>query len=148
MSCLCLLACIFEKKPHKKLSESTQLYSPHDLVKIDGKIWTFIRYLANGNCLLYYHENLDGKFITTFGLFHLNANGDFIQLPFANGVDKIETAHDHAPEICENRVEVRLTNNRRIDVCVRDEFVLQAGKYECLGQLLYYDNWCPINQIK
>jgi len=135
MFCLCLFACMFEKKPHEKLSESTHLYSPNDLVKIDGKIWTFIRYLANGNCLLYYHENLDGKFITTFGLFHLNANGDFIQLPFANGVNKIETEHDHAPEICENYVQVQLFNGKRISLYMK-------------RNSLVYDNGCSISIIK
>lgn len=148
----CFIACFVggNPMPHKKLSECSRShsYSPNQLIKIDGKIWTFIRYLSNGKCLMYSYEKCAGKFITRFGLFHLNVMGDFIQFPFADGVDKIETAHDHAPKICENRVEVRLTNERRIDVCVRDEFVLQAGKYKHLGQSLYYDNHCSINQIK
>jgi hypothetical protein len=60
--------------------------------------------------------------------------GDFIQLSFADGVDKIETAHDHAPEICDNYVQVELINGKRVDV-----YLSQNS--------LFYDNYCSITQI-
>jgi hypothetical protein len=65
---------------------------------------------------MYYSKKSAEKFITTFGLFHLDSNGDFTELYFADGVDKIETTHDHEPEICGNIVQVRLSNRKQIDV--------------------------------
>ena len=105
------------------------------MVKIDGKIWTFISHLTRGNCWLYSHEKIAEKFITTFGLFHLNQNGDFIQLSFVDGIDKIETAHDHEPTICGNYVDVKLRNGKSIDV------------YLNYLNSLVYDNNCSIAQI-
>ena len=84
---------------------------------------------------MYSHKKCTAKFITTFGLFHLNTMGDFIQLSFADGIDKIETAHDHAPEISGNYVDVKLSNGKHIDVYLS-------------RNSLFYDNDCSINQIK
>lgn len=39
-------------------------------------------------------------FITTFGLFSMNEMGDFVQLSFSDGVDKIETAYNHIAGDC------------------------------------------------
>ena len=134
---LCFIACFIggNSKTHKRLDELLHRYSPDELIQINGKNWTFCRYLSNGKFLVYSYEKCAGKFITTFGLFHLNAMGDFIQLSFADGVDKIETAHDHAPEISGNYVGVELHNGKRIDVYLHQT-------------TLFYDNDCSINQIK
>lgn len=132
----CLFACFIggNSKNHECLDELSHRYSPNQFIKINGKIWTLIQHKSNGNCWMYSYEKCAGKFITTFGLFHLNAMGDFIQLSFADGVDKIETAHDHAPEICENYVQNRLNNEKRVDV-----YLSQNS--------LFYDNYCSITQI-
>jgi hypothetical protein len=135
---LCFIACCFiggKSKNHERLNELSHRYSPNQFIKINGKNWIFIRYQSNGNCWMYSYEKCAGKFITTFGLFHLNAMGDFIQLSFADGVDKIETAHDHAPTVCGKCVEVKLSNEKRIDVFLS-------------GNSLFYDNYCSIREIK
>jgi hypothetical protein len=67
---------------------------------------------------LYSHEKIAEKFITTFGLFHLNQNGDFIPLDLKDGIDKIETAHDHRPEIIGNTFQVKLRNGKLTNVHV------------------------------
>lgn len=114
----CLFACIFggNTMPHIKLSECAHSYSPNQLVQIDGKIWTFISNQSNGKYWMYSYEKRAGKFITTFGLFHLSAIGDFIQFPFGDGVDKIETTHDHSPDILENHLNVKLRNGKWITI--------------------------------
>ena len=134
---LCFIACFIggNSKNHERLNELSQKYSPNESIRINGKNWIFIRYQSNGNCWMYSYENCDGKFITTFSRFHLNAMGDFIQLSFADGVDKIETAHDHAPTVCGKCVEVKLSNEKRIDVYLHQKS-------------LYYDNDSSISQIK
>ena len=144
---ICLLAC-FIGGNHKRLDELSHRYSPNDSIRINGKNWIFIRYQSNRNCWMYSYENCDGKFITTFSRFHLNAMGDFIQLSFADGVDKIETAHDHAPEICENYVQVRLINKKRVDVELKEKCKWNSGILTYIESLLYYDNNCSITQIK
>ena len=117
---LCLFACFIGGKSntHKRFDESPFRYSSGQMVKIDGKIWTFISHLTRGNCWLYSHEKIAEKFITTFGLFHLNQNGDFIQLSLKDGIDKIETAHDHEPTNCGNYVNVKLRNGKMTNVHV------------------------------
>lgn len=134
---LCLIACFIggKYKTPKKFNELLFRYSPNDVVKINGKIWRVIQHKSNGNCWMYSYENCAGKFITTFSLFHLNENGDFIQLPFSDGVDKIETAHDHAPTVCGKNFQVKLRNGKIADVCLD-------------RNSLYYDNYCSIAQIK
>lgn len=146
---ICLFACFIggKSKYHKKLSECAHSYSPNQHVKINGKKWTFIRYQSNGNCWMYSYEKCAGKFITTFGLFHLNAMGEFIQLSFADRVDKIETAHDHAPEICENYVQVLLENKKRVDVRLNEICKWKSRILTYIGSSLYVDNDCSINQI-
>ena len=133
----CLFACFIGKKStlHTRLDEASHRYSPNELIQINGKDWIFIRYQSNGNCWMYSYEKCVEKFITTFGLFHLNTNGDFIQLSFADGIDKIETTHDHAPTVCGKCVEVKLSNEKRIDVFLS-------------GNSLFYDNYCSIRKIK
>ena len=135
-----LFACFIGKNsytnhPHKRLDELSHRYSPREHVKINEKTWTFIQYTSNGNCWMYSYEKYAGKFITTFGLFHLNTIGDFLQLSFQDGVDKIETTHDHEPEICGNIFQVKLRNGKRIDV------------YLNYLNSLVYDNNCSIAQI-
>lgn len=134
---LCLFACFIggNSKTHTSFNELSPRYSPNDVVKINGKVWCVIQHKSNGNCWMYSYEKCAGKFITTFGLFHLNANGDFIQLSFADGVDKIESAHDHAPTVCGNYIDVKLRNEKHIDVYLHQKS-------------LYYDNYCSIGQIK
>lgn len=134
---LCLLACFIGGKSdsHKDLNELLHRYSPNQFIKINGKIWTLIQQKSNGNCWMYSYEKCAGKFITTFGLFHLNAMGDFIQLSFADGVHKIETEHDHEPEISGKCVDIKLRNGKHIDVYMS-------------GNSLFYDNFCSITQIK
>ena len=133
----CLFACFIgeNSKNHERLNELSHRYSPNQFIKINGKIWTLIQHKSNGNCWMYSYEKCAGKFITTFGLFHLNAMGDFIQLSFADGIDKIETTHDHAPTVCGKCVEVKLSNEKRIDVFLS-------------GNSLFYDNYCSIRKIK
>ena len=70
-------------------------------------------------------------FITTFGLFSMSEMGDFVKLPFSDGIDKIKTAHDHAPEIFGNHLEIKLSNGKRTDV-----------------YLMIYDIDSPISEIK
>ena len=134
---LCLFACFIGEKSiiHTKITELSHIYSPNQIVKINGKIWTFCRYLPNGKFLVFSYEKCAGKFITTFGLFHLNATGDFIQLSFADGIDKIETAYNHAPTVCGKNVQVKLRNGKIVDVYLD-------------RNSLYYDNYCSIAQIK
>jgi hypothetical protein len=134
---LCFIACFVggNSNTHKCFDESSFRYSSGQTVKIDGKIWIFISYLSNGNCWLYSYEKIAKKFITTFGFFHLNQNEDFIQLRFGDGVDKIETAHDHSPEIIGNTFQVKLRNGKSIDV------------YLNYLNSVVYDNNCSIAQI-
>lgn len=134
---LCLFACFIGEtsKNHKHFDELLHRYSPNQLILINRKIWTMIQHKSDGNYWMYSYEKCSGKFITTFGLFHLNAMGDFIQLSFANGIDKIETTHDHSPEISEKCVKVKLRNKKRIDVFLR-------------GKSLFYDNNCSISKIE
>ena len=40
--------------------------------------------------------------------FRLSVIGDWMKFPLRDGVDKIETTHDYALEICDNYVHVRL----------------------------------------
>ena len=131
----CLLACFIGKK-HIALKESTQLYSSNQLVLIDGKKWLFIRQTSTDKYLFYSYENKSDMFITTFGLFSMNAMGDFDQLPFRDGVDTIKTAHDHAPEIFGNHLEVKLSNGKRTDV------------YFVRNSKLIYDMDSSISKIK
>jgi hypothetical protein len=133
----CIFACFIggNSKTHINLDELSQIYSPNQFIKINGKIWIFIRYQSNGNCWMYSYEKCAGKFITTFGLFHLNDMGNFIQLSFSDGVHKIETEHDHEPEISGKCVDVKLRNEKHIDVYLS-------------GNSLFYDNYCSIAQIK
>jgi hypothetical protein len=135
-----LFACFIGKNsdtnhPHKRLDELLHRYSPREHFKINEKTWTFIQYTSNGNCWMYSYGKYAGKFITTFGLFHLNAIGDFLQLSFCDGIDKIETDHDHTPKIIGNIFQVRLRNGKRIDV------------YLNYLNSLVYDNNCSIAQI-
>lgn len=134
---LCFIACFIRgnSKNHERLNELSQKYSPNELIRINGKNWIFIRHQSNENCWMYSYEKCAGKFITTFGIFHLNEMGDFIQLSFADGDHKIETAHDHAPEIRGNYVDAKLRNGKHIDV-----YLSQNS--------LFYDNYCSITQIK
>lgn len=134
---LCLLACFIGRnsETHINLDELLHRYSPNQLIQINRKIWTVIQHKSNGNCWMYSYEKCAGKFITTFGIFHLNEMGDFIQLSFADGDHKIETAHDHAPEIRGNYVDAKLRNGKHIDV-----YLSQNS--------LFYDNYCSITQIK
>lgn len=113
---ICLIACFFGPMSHKKLIECSHSYSRNQHVQIHGIIWTFICYTLDRKIWMYYSKKSAEKFITTFGLFHLDSNGDFTELYFADGVDKIETTHDHEPEICGNIVQVRLSNRKQIDV--------------------------------
>ena len=138
---LCFIACFIGEKLQNgtKITELSQRYSSNQLVKINGKIWTFCRYLPNGKFLVYSYEKCAGKFITTFGLFHLNATGDFIQLSFADGNDKIETAHDHAPEICNDYVQVQLKNGKWIDVELKEIYEMVSGKSTYIGFSLAFD---------
>jgi len=134
---LCLIACFIGGKSntHKRFDESSFQYSSGQKIKIHGKTWTFIRYTSNENCWLYSYEKCAEKFITTFGLFHLNAIGDFIQLTFGDRVDKIETTHNHVPEIIGNTFQVKLRNGKSIDVYLNH-----------LNSVVY-DNNCSIAQI-
>jgi hypothetical protein len=66
--------------------------------------------------------------------------GDFIKLPFDDGVDKIETTHNHAPEIFGNYLEIKLSNGKLTDV------YLVCNSKEIY--LIIYDVNCPISQIK
>jgi len=131
----CLLAC-FIKKKHIVLKESKQLYSSNQLVLIDGKKWLFIRQTSTDKYLFYSYENKSDMFITTFGLFSMNEMGDFVQLSFSDGVDKIETAHDHAPKIFGNRIEIKLSNGKCTDV------------YLIRKSLMIYDVDRSISEIK
>jgi hypothetical protein len=126
----CLIACFIggNPMPHKKLIECSHSYSQNQLVQIHGIIWTVICSTLDRKIWMYYSKKSAEKFITTFSLFHLDSNGDFIQLHFANGVDKIETTHDHEPEICGNIVQVRLSNGKQIDVYLGDDFVFTKRK--------------------
>lgn len=146
---LCLIACFIGEKStiHTKITESSQRYSPNQIVKINGKIWTFCRYLPNGKFLVYSYEKCAEKFITTFGLFHLNATGDFIQLSFADGIDKIETAHDHAPENCDDYVQVQLKNGKWVDVELKEIYEIVSGKLTYIGVSLAFDYVCSINKL-
>lgn len=145
----CLFACFIGEKLQNgtKITELSQRYSSNQLVKINGKIWTFCRYLPNGKFLVYSYEKCAGKFITTFGLFHLNATGDFIQLSFADGIDKIETAHDHAPEICDDYVQVRLKNEKRVDIELKEIYKMVSGKSTYIGVSLAFDYVCSIGLL-
>jgi hypothetical protein len=131
----CLLACFIEKK-HIALKEFKQLYSSNQLVLIDGKKWLFIRQTSTDKYLFYSYENKSDMFITTFGLFSMNEMGDFVKLPFSDGVDKIETAHDHAPKIFGNHLEIKLSNGKCTDV------------YLISKSLMIYDVDRSISQIK
>jgi len=144
----CLLACFFGQIANKKLIECSHSYSQNQLVKIRGIIWTFICYTTDRKIWMYHFEKSAKTFITTFSLFEVDSNGDFTQLDFADGVDKIETSYNHEPEICGNIVQVRLGNRNKIDINLGNVVVLQHGKYECIGNALYYDNNCSINKIK
>ena len=135
MFCSCLITCILGKIPHEILKESVQLYSSNQLIFIDGKKWFFITQ-TNNKYLFYSYENQSGMFITTFGLFSMNEMGDFVQLSFSDGVDKIETAHDHAPEIFGNHLEIKLSNGKRTDV------------YLVRNSVMIYDMDSSISQIK
>jgi hypothetical protein len=134
---LCLLACFIGRnsETHINLDELLHRYSPNQLIQINRKIWTVIQHKSGGNYWMYSYEKCAEKFITTFGLFHLNAMGDFIQLSFADGIDKIETTHDHSPKISGKCIEVKLRNEKRIDVFLS-------------GNSLFYDNYCSIREIK
>ncbi len=137
----CLFGCFIGNKSytnhdsHKRFDESSHRYSPREHVQINGKTWTFIQYTSNGNCWMYSYEKYAGKFITTFSIFHLNSIGDFLQLSFSDCVDKIETTHDHEPEICGNFFQVKLGNEKQIDI------------YLNYLNSLVYDNNCSIAQI-
>jgi hypothetical protein len=146
---LCLFACFIGENSliHTKITELSQRYSSNQLVKINGKIWTFCRYLPNGKFLVFSYEKCAGKFITTFGLFHLNATGDFIQLSFADGIDKIETAYDHAPEICDDCVQIRLRNKKRIDIELKEIYEMVSGNSTYIGVSLAFDYVCSIKQL-
>ena len=74
---------------------------------IDGKQWVFIRKTENNKYLFFYMKSL----LLHLVFFSMNDIGDFIK-----GVDKIETAHDHSPEIFGNYLEVKLSNGQSIDV--------------------------------
>lgn len=145
----CLIACFIGEKLQNgtKITELSHRYSSNQLVKINGKIWTFCRYLPNGKFLVYSYEKCAGKFITTFGLFHLNATGDFIQLSFADGIDKIETAHDHAPEICDDYVQVQLKNGKWVDVELKEIYEMVSGKSTYIGVSLAFDYVCSIGLL-
>ena len=136
-----LFACFIggNSKNHTLITEFSHRYSPKQIVKINGKIWTFCRYLPNGKFLVYSYEKCAEKFITTFGLFHLNATGDFIQLSFTDGIDKIETAHDHAPEICDNYIQVRLRNKKLIDIELKEIYKMVSGNLTYIGFSLCFD---------
>ena len=144
-----LFACFIggNSKNHTLITEFSHRYSPKQIVKINGKIWTFCRYLPNGKFLVYSYEKCAEKFITTFGLFHLNATGDFIQLSFADGNDKIETAHDHAPEICDDYVQIRLKNEKRVDLELKEIYEMVSGKLTYIGFSLAFDYVCSIKQL-
>jgi hypothetical protein len=146
---LCFIACFIggNSKTHKRLDELLHRYSPDELIQINGRNWTFIGYLINGDCWMYSCEKCTGKFITTFGLFHLNAMGDFIQLSFADGNDKIETAHDHEPEICCDYVQIRLKNEKRIDIELKEIYKMVSGKSTYIGVLLAFDYVCSIGLL-
>jgi hypothetical protein len=146
---LCFIACFIggNSKTHKRLDELLHRYSPDELIQINGKNWTFCRYLSNGKFLVYSYEKCAGKFITTFGLFYLNATGDFIQLSFADGIDKIETAHDHAPEIYCDYVQIRLKNEKRIDIELKEIYEMVSGKSTYIGVLLAFDYVCSIGLL-
>ena len=75
-------------------------------------------------------------FITIFGLFSMNEMGDFVKLPFSDGVDKIETAHDHTPEIFESHLVIKLSNGKYTDV------------YLVRNSTMIYDMDCSISKIK
>ena len=134
---LFLLVCFIGRnsKTHINLDELSHRYSPNELIQINRKIWTVIQHKSGGNYWMYSYEKCAEKFITTFGLFHLNAMGDFIQLSFADGIDKIETTHDHSPKISGNCVEVKLRNEKCTDI-----FLSRNS--------LFYDNYCSIREIK
>ncbi len=117
------------------------------MIRINGRNWTFCRYLSNGKFLVYSYEKCAGKFITTFGLFHLNAIGNFIQLDFADGIDKIETAYDHAPEICYDYVQVKIKDNMRVDVELKEIYNIVSGKSTHIGFSLTIDER-PISDFK
>jgi hypothetical protein len=137
----CLFTCILEKNPHKRLKESKLIYSANQPVLIHGKIWLFIRQTSTDKYLFYLYENKSNMFITTFGLFSINEMGDFIKLPFGDGVDKIETTHDHVPKIFGNHLEIKLSNGKHTDV---DLVVCNSKQI----YLMIYDVNCPISQIK
>jgi len=132
----CLFACFIIGKKHNVLKESTQLYMSNQTVLIGGKKWFFIRRTSTNKYLFYSYENKSDMFITTFGLFSMNEMGDFVQLSFSDGVDKIETAYNHVPEIVENHLEVKLSNGRSIEIRLSTKFKL------------FYDNDCSISKIK
>ena len=146
----CLFACFIVGNPqnHTRITEFSHRYSPKQIVKINGKIWTFCQYLSNGKFLVFSHEKCAEKFITTFGLFHLNATGDFIQLSFADGIDKIETAHDHAPEICDDYVQIRLKNEKRVDIVLKEIYEMVSGKSTYIGVSFAFDYVRSINELK
>jgi hypothetical protein len=146
---ICLIACLFggNSNTHKPLDEVSPRYSPKELIQINGKNWTFCQYLSNGKFLVYSYENCAGKFITTFGLFYLNATGNFIQLSFEDGIDKIETAHDHEPEICGGYVQVKIKNNMRVDIVLKEMYNIDSGKSTYIGLSLTIDNQ-PISKFK
>lgn len=145
----CLFACFIGRNSdtHKPLDEVSLRYSPNQFIQINGRNWTFCRYLSNGKFLVYSYEKCAGKFITTFGLFHLNATGDFIQLSFADGIDKIETAHDHAPEMCDDYVQIRLKNEKRVDIVLKEIYEMVSGKLTYIGFSLAFDYVCSIKQL-
>lgn len=132
----CLFTCVLGKNPHKILKESALIYSANQLVMIGGKELFFIRRTSDNKYLFYLYENKSGMFITTFYLFSMNEMGDFFQLSFSDGVDKIETAHNHAPEIVGNHLEIKLRNEKRIDVSLVKNLTL------------IYDADCSISKIK
>lgn len=135
MSCSCLITCFLGKNPHKRFKESELIYSANDVVMIDGKKWVFITQ-TNKKYLFYSYENKSDMFITTFGLFSMNEMGDFVKFPFSDGIDKIETAHNHAPEIVGNHLEIKLSNGKRTNV------------YLVRNSVMIYDMDSSISQIK
>jgi hypothetical protein len=124
------------KNPHERLKESALIYSASQPVMIGGKELFFIRRTSDNKYLFYLYENKSGMFITTFYLFSMNEMGDFFQLSFSDGIDKIETSHDHAPEIVGNHLEIKLRNEKRIDVSLVKNL------------RLIYDADCSISKIK
>ena len=146
---LCFIACLIggNSDTHKPLDEVSPRYSPNESIQINGKNWIFCQYLSNEKFLVYSYEKCAEKFITTFGLFYLNATGNFIQLSFEDGIDKIETAHDHEPEICDDYVQVQLKNEKRVDIVLKEIYEMVSGKLTYIGFSLAFDYVCSIKQL-